>query len=679
VSAASLLGKLIQSHLVDGGGKPGDEIAIRIDQILHQDATGAMSFLQFEAMGLQRVQPRVVVQYADHQTLQNDTRHSDDHRFLESACRKFGAYYAKPGVGICHVVHLEQFSRPGESLLGSDSHTPHMGAVAMLAVGAGGIDVAVAMGGGPYVLPRPAIVRVDLLGQLRPWTTAKDVILELLRRLTVKGGIGKAFEFAGPGVATLTVPERATIANMGTELGLTCSAFASDEQTRDYFRRLGRLDEWRPLAADDGASYDERIEVDLSTLEPLVARPSQPDAVVPIGQVVGTPIEQVMIGSCTNSSFHDLAAVARIVRGRRVDSRVTCVLFPGSMQTAVELARAGYLTDLLAAGVVVSEATCGACPGYVHVPATGVRSIRSFNRNFRGRSGLRDDEVFLASPEVAAVAALTGQITDPRTLGIDPPGVELPERIERDRTMIVAPPASPLPADRAPLEGGPVVSEQSVPGGEPIELLKGPNFGLVPLGRPFGDALEAEVTIKLGDKISTDDISPAGAEAITFRTNVPKLAEYVFRRRDPEFVARAQAAGQSIVVAGEAYGQGSSREHAAITPMFLGVRAVIVKSIARIHRANLINWGVLPLEFVDEADYDRIEPGDRLRIDDPAGQLARGEVVDVCNLRSGGSFEARARLTERERTIVLAGGVLAHTKALAEGSARRDSRGEHAE
>jgi aconitate hydratase len=666
--ASSLVGKLIDDHLVDGGDRPGDEIAIRIDQILHQDATGAMSFLQFEAMGLERVRPRVVVQYADHQTLQNDSRHSDDHRFLESACRKFGAYYAKPGVGICHVVHLEQFSRPGESLLGSDSHTPHMGAVAMLALGAGGIDVAVAMGGGPYVLPRPAVVQVELRGQLRPWTTAKDVILELLRRLTVKGGIGKAFDFTGPGVATLTVPERATIANMGTELGLTCSTFPSDEQTRDYFRRLGRLDEWRPLAADEGAAYEDRLEVDLSALEPLVARPSQPDAVVPIGEVVGIPIEQVMIGSCTNSSFHDIAAVAKVVRGRRVDPRVTCVLFPGSMQTAIEIARKGYLADLMAAGIVVSEPTCGACPGYVHVPATGVRSIRSFNRNFRGRSGLREDEVFLASPEVAAASALTGCITDPRTLGIEPPGVELPERIERDRTMIVEPPPWPSSSDRAPLESNRVLVEEPGPGGEPVELLKGPNFGVVPLGKPFGAVLEAEVTIKLSDKISTDDISPAGAEAITFRTNVPKLAEYVFRRRDPDFVARALAAGESIVVGGDAYGQGSSREHAAITPMYLGVRAVIVKSMARIHRANLINWGVLPLEFVDPADYDRIEQGDRLRVDDPAGQLARGEVVEVRNLREGGTFRARTHLTERERTIALAGGVLAHTKALAERS-----------
>jgi len=635
--ASSLVNRLIEEHLVEGGRKPGDEIVLRIDQILHQDATGAMSFLQFEAMGLQRVRPRVVVQYADHQTLQNDSRHADDHRFLESACAKFGAYYAKPGVGICHVVHLEQFSRPGESLLGSDSHTPHMGAIAMLAFGAGGIDVAVAMGGGPYVLPRPAVTRVTLNGQLRPWSTAKDVILELLRRFTVKGGIGRAFEYAGPGVATLTVPERATIANMGTELGLTCSVFPSDDQTKDYFRRLGRADEWSPLAADDGATYDDEVILDLDAIEPLVARPSQPDAVVPIGEVAGTRIDQVMVGSCTNGSYHDIAAVARVVKNRRVDPRVTFVVFPGSMQTAVELARSGHLADLLAAGVVVSEPTCGSCPGYVHVPAAGTKSLRSFNRNFKGRSGLPGDEVFLSSPEVAAASALTGTITDPRQSEIGPPGVELPTKIERDRTMIVVPPADPTGR----------------------ELLKGPGFGPVPLGKAFGPTLEAAVTIKLGDKVSTDDISPAGSESITFRTNVPKLAEYVFRRRDPAFVSRAQQVGESIVVGGEAYGQGSSREHAAITPMHLGVRAVIVKSMARIHRANLINWGVLPLEFADPADYDDVEQGDRLLLE----RLGDATVL-VRNLRSGRVFEVRGEMTRRERAIVLAGGVLAHTRSL---------------
>lgn len=643
----SLVEKLIDAHLVEGGSHPGDEIALRIDQVLLQDATGAMAFLCFEAMGLERVQPRLVVQYADHQTLQNDGRHSDDHRYLESACRKFGAYYARPGVGICHVVQLEQFSVPGESILGSDSHTPHLGAVAMLAIGAGGIDVAVAMGGGPYVLPRPRVTRVNLIGKLRPWSTAKDVILELLRRLTVKGGIGRAFEYVGPGVATLTVPERATIANMGTELGLTCSVFPSDDQTRDYFRRLGRLDDWRPLQADADARYDDEITLDLSTIEPLVARPSQPDAVAPIAEVAGTTIQQVIVGSCTNSSYHDLVSVAKLLRGRQIDPSVTCVVFPGSFESTVELARNGYVADLMAAGVVVSEATCGACPGYVHVPAEGTRSLRTFNRNFRGRSGLRDDQVYLCSPEVAAASALTGRITDPRTLDLPAPDVELPEKLSAHQLLIVAPP----------------------PDGTSEELAKGSNIAAVPLGRAFGQRLEAEVVIRLGDKISTDDITPAGAEAITFRTNVPKLAEYVFRRVDPDFVRRAKAAGESVIVAGEAYGQGSSREHAAIAPMFLGVRAVIAKSLARIHRANLINWGILPLEFVDPADYDSIQAGDRLAIVDLPEQLGRGESIEVQNQRTRALIRCHASLTARERSIVLAGGVLAYTRQQTQGQA----------
>jgi aconitate hydratase len=636
----SLVDKLIDAHLVDGGTRPGDEIALRMDQVLLQDATGAMAFLCFEAMGLERVVPRIVVQYADHQTLQNDGRHSDDHRFLESACRAFGAYYAKPGVGICHVVHLEQFARPGESALGSDSHTPHLGAVAMLAIGAGGIDVAVGMGGGPYVLPRPSVTRVNLRGRLRPWSTAKDVILELLRRYTVKGGIGRAFEYGGPGVATLTVPERATIANMGTELGLTFSVFPSDDQTADYFRRLGRPSDWVAQAPDDDAHYDDEIDVDLGAIAPLVARPSQPDAVVPISDVVGTPIEQVVIGSCTNGSYHDLAAVARIVRGRSVHPRVTCVLFPGTFEAGLELTRAGHVADLMAAGVVVSEATCGACPGYVHVPAQGTRSLRTFNRNFRGRSGLREDQVYLCSPEVAAVSALAGQIVDPRATDIEPPGVELPAEMAARRLLLVPPSGD---AGRG-------------------ELIKGPNIEAVPLGRPFGDRLEAQVAIVLGDKVSTDDITPAGAEAITFRTNVPKLAEYVFRRVDPEFVARAKSVENSVIVGGEAYGQGSSREHAAIAPMYLGVRMVIAKSLARIHRANLINWGILPFELADPTDYARIAQGDWLEVADVAGQLERGSLVVAHNRRTGAAISLRANLTARERSVVLAGGVLAFTR-----------------
>ena len=641
----SLINKLIASHLVEGGSRPGNEIALRIDQVLLQDALGTMAFLQFEAMGFSRVKPRVVVQYADHQTLQTDSRHTDDHRFLQSACRKYGAYYGRPGVGICHVVHLEQFAVPGETLLGTDSHTPHCGAVGMLAIGAGGMDVAVAMGGAPYVVPRPAIVEIHLTGRLGPWCTAKDVILELLRRLTVNGGLGRAFEFTGPGVQTLSLPERITIINMGTELGHTTSVFPSDEATRDFFERLGRPGDWRPIGPDPDATYDDRLDLDLSTVEPLVALPSQPDKVVPIGEVAGTPIEQVMVGSCTNGSYSDIAAVARLLKGRRVHPDVTCVIFPGSHQALALLAREGYVADLMEAGVLVSEATCGACPGYVHVPAAGTRSLRAFNRNFRGRSGLRDDQVYLASPEVAAVSAVTGKITDPRTFGAEPSGVLLPVRLPGDQLLITPPD----------------------PAGESAPLLKGPNLGGVPLGRAFEEILEAEVLIRLGDKVSTDDITPAGAEAITFRTNIPKMADYAFKRVDPEFVARAKAAGQGLIVGGETYGQGSSREHAAIVPMYLGVRAVLAKSFARIHRANLINWGVLPLEFAEPAGYDAVQQGDRVRFDSLLSQARAGAEVTARNVTTGVALRLRCTLTPREREIVLDGGVLAHTKTRAGG------------
>jgi aconitate hydratase len=642
----SLVNKLIAAHLVEGGERSGDEIALRIDQVLLQDALGTMAFLQFEAMGFSRVKPRVVVQYADHQTLQTDSRHTDDHRFLQSACRKFGAYYGRPGVGICHVVHLEQFAVPGETLLGTDSHTPHCGAVGMLAIGAGGMDVAVAMGGGPYVFARPAVVGVHLTGRLRPWCTAKDVILELLCRLTVNGGVGKAFEFTGPGVATLSLPERITIVNMGTELGHTTSVFPSDEVTRDYFARLGRPGDWRPIGPDPDVRYDDRIELDLSMVEPLVALPSQPDRVVPVGEVAGTPIQQVMVGSCTNGSYSDIAAVARLLKGRRVHPEVTCVIFPGSHQALTLLAREGHVADLLAAGALVSEATCGACPGYVHVPAAGTRSLRAFNRNFRGRSGLKDDQVYLASPEVAAASAVTGEITDPRRFGAEPAGVLLPSGLPGDRLLIVPPD----------------------PEGEGAELWKGPHLGEVPLGRSFGETLEAEVLICLGDKVSTDDIIPAGAEAITFRSNIPKMAEYVFRRADPEFVARARAAGQGLIVGGEAYGQGSSREHAAIAPMVLGVRAVLARSFARIHRANLINWGVLPLEFADPAGHAALRQGDLVRFESLATQVRAGAEVSARNATTGATVRLRCTLTPREREIVLGGGVLAHTKARAIGA-----------
>lgn len=634
MAGRTLSDRLLDEHLVEGSRQPGAEVAIRIDQVLLQDATGAMAFLQFEAMGLDRLVPRLTVAYADHQTLQSDGRHTDDHRFIESASARYGAWFARPGAGICHVVHLERFSRPGESLLGSDSHTPHMGSVGMLAIGAGGIDVAIAMGGGPYILTRPPVTRVWLEGALPAWSTAKDAGLELLRRLSVKGGIGKAFEYAGPGLERLSVPERATLANLGTELGLTFSVFPSDLVTRDHFRRLGRPEEWRPLQPDEDAAYADEIRLDLTRVEPVVSAPSQPDRVVGISEVAGTAVQQVVVGSCTNGSYEDLAAVARIVAGRHVKGDVSAVVFPGSQAVLAQLAAGPHLAELINAGVVISEPTCGACPGYVHVPAEGTVSLRSFNRNFKGRSGLLDDRVYLCSPEVAAVSMLTGAITDPRRSGI---GAAPPEQ------------AGACPPDPGLLKPPPRA-------GERVELVRGSNMAGVPVGEPFGKTLEAVVAIKLGDKISTDDITPAGAEAITFRTNVPKLAEFVFRRLDPGFAARAKEAGRSIVVAGEAYGQGSSREHAAMAPMQLGVRAVLARSFARIHQANLVNWGILPLRFADPADYDDVEAGDRL--------LVHG-LERVHNRRSGRTYAVAADLSERERRTVLAGGVLAQTKSLA--------------
>ncbi len=636
----ALTDKILEMHLAEGGSNPGDEIGIRVDQVLLQDPLGTMAFLQFEAMGLPRVRAPLVVQYADHNVLQFDFRNTDDHRFLQTACRKYGVHYSKPGNGICHQVHLENFALPGQTLLGCDSHTPHCGSVGMLAIGAGGLDVAVAMGGGLYHFPRPQVVRLLLHGRLRPWVSAKDVALELLRRLSVKRGLGKLFEYAGPALAHLTVPERATIANMGTEMGLTASLFPSDEVTRDFFARINRAADWRPLAPDPDATYAETIEVDLGTIEPMVACPSQPDNVVPVGAVAGIRVEQVMVGSCTNGSYTDLATFAQALKGRRVHPEVTCVVFPASRQALEALARDGLLADLIAAGAIVSEASCGACPGYGHVPASGSKSLRAFNRNFRGRSGLDEDQVYLCSPEVAAISATRGAIADPRELGAAPPLLQ-PERLPGDRREIVPP----------------------APEGEAAEVIKGPNIGPVPMGRPFGETEVGEVLIQVGDKISTDDIIPAGAQAIRFRSNIPTLADFVFARRDPEFAARAKAKGGGFVVGGEMYGQGSSREHAAICPMFLGVRAVLAKSFARIHHANLVNWGVLPLEFTDPVDYQQVAAGQVLEVGGLGVGLLRGDPLPVLNRTTGHRFQARTSLTPRQREILKAGGVLAHTAA----------------
>ena len=632
----SLTRKLIESHLVAGKPVIGEEVSLAVDQVLLTDTNGTLPWLQFEAMGFTRVIPPRVVTYIDHNVYQVDSRNSDDHRYLQTASRKYGAVFSKPGNGICHQVHMETYSIPGQTLLGTDSHTPLCGAAGMLAIGAGGLDVAVALGGGPYSFTMPAVVRVWLTGQLRPWVTAKDVILELLRRLSVRGGSGKIFEYGGPGLASLLAAQRMTIANMGAELTLTTSVFPSDDVTRSFLTRLNRGGDWRPATPDEDAEYDDQIELDLGSMGPLIALPGSPDRVVPIEEVAGTPVDQVMVGSCTNGSWHDMSSVTGVLRGRRVHSSISFVLFPGSHRILETMAREGLLADLLATGALVSESTCGSCAGIGHVPAAGTRSLRAFNRNFPGRSGVKGDEVYLCSSLVAAASARTGTITAPRTLGT-PPDVQLPPRFAASEAGFVAPDS-----------GG--------------EVLRGPNIKPVPLGEPVAPALDASVLLKLGDKVSTDDISPAGAAVLVFRSNVPAIAEHCFKYVDADFVARAKAAGRGIIVGGEIYGQGSSREAAAVGPMHLGIRAVIVKSFARIHRANLINWGIVPLTFDDPAAYDTIERDDRLHLPDLRAALKAGTRVTIANQRTGATFTTSCLLTPRERDILLAGGVLAYTK-----------------
>ena len=637
--ALSLTRKLIEAHLVSGRAVAGEEIGIGVDQVLLTDTNGTQAWLQFEALGFPRVVPARAVTYIDHQVYQTDSRNTDDHQYLQTVSRKYGATFSKLGNGICHQVHMESFSVPGQTLLGTDSHTPLCGAAGMLAIGAGGLDVAVAMGGGPYSFRMPAVVRVWLTGALQPWVTAKDVILELLRRLTVRGGAGKIFEYDGPGLPSLLAAQRMTIANMGAELGLTTSVFASDEVTRSFLTRLGRGEDWRPVAADVDATYDDQIELDLSAIVPLVALPGSPDRVVPVSEVAGTPIDQVMVGSCTNGSWHDMSSVVGVVRDKQVHPSISFVVFPGSHRILETMAREGLLADLLATGATVSEPTCGSCAGIGHVPAAGTKSLRAFNRNFPGRSGVKGDEIYLCSSVVAAASALTGVITDPRTLGVEP-GVTLPAKFAASVAGFVAPDG----------QG---------------EVVRGPNIKPVPLGEAVAEDLEAPVLLKLGDKVSTDDISPAGSAVLVFRSNVPAIAEHCFKYIDPRFADRARAAGSSILVAGETYGQGSSREAAVMGPMYLGVRAVIVKSFARIHRANLINWGVVPLVFDDPAAADGIERDDRLRLVGLRAALAAGRSVTVENTRTGARFTTSCVLTPRERDILLAGGILAHTKGKA--------------
>ncbi len=629
--------KIVAAHLVSGRMEPGAEIALRMDQTLTQDATGTMAWLQFEAMGVPRVKTDLSVSYVDHNTLQMGFRNPDDHRFLRTAAARFGAVFSAPGTGICHQLHLENFAVPGATLLGSDSHTPTGGGMGSLAMGAGGLSVALAMAGQPYSLTMPRIVRVRLTGRLTGWATAKDIILHLLGLLTVKGGVGKVFEYAGPGVATLGVPDRATITNMGAELGATTSIFPSDDVTRAFLRAQGREQDWRELAADADATYDETIDIDLSALEPLVAQPHMPDRVTPVAKLAGLKVDQVAIGSCTNSSYADLKRVARVLAGRRTCPATDVSISPGSKQVLRMLAAEGLLTDLLDSGARLLECACGPCIGMGGSPVSGGVSVRTFNRNFEGRSGTRDGKVYLVSPVTAAQAALHGEFTDPAGWGTPPAQPELPERAPSIRHLFVDPPAD----------------------GSSVEVLRGPNIVALETFPPLDDTVEAAVVIKLGDNITTDHIMPAGAEITALRSNVPAIAEHVFGRVDAGFAARARAAGNGIIVAGENYGQGSSREHAALAPRHLGVRAVLARSLARIHRANLVNFGILPLLFVRPEDYDSIPAGAAVTI--PAATLTPGGEVPL-RVRGVGDIAARNDLSPKELEIIRAGGLLNYVR-----------------
>lgn len=636
----NLTQKIIGSHLVSGTMTPGSEIGLRIDQTLTQDATGTMAWLQFEALGIPRVKTDISLSYVDHNTLQMNFRNPDDHRFLRTVAAKFGGVYSGPGTGICHQLHLENFAKPGATLVGSDSHTPTAGGICSLAMGAGGLSVALAMAGEPYYIPMPKVVRVFLTGALTGWASAKDVILELLRRRTVKGGVGRVFEYAGPGVATLSVPERATIANMGAELGATGTLFPSDGVTRAFLKAMGREADWRELGPDADAAYDEEEAIDLSTLVPLAAQPHMPDRVVPVAELDGLPVEQVCIGSCTNSSYADLKLVAQILGGHRINPGTDAMISPGSKQVLTMLAQEGLLEPLISSGARLLECSCGPCIGSGGAPVTAGVSARTFNRNFEGRSGTKDAKVYLVSPLTAAQAALNGKFTDPATWGTPPAKPELPADPPSIRHLFVFPPEN----------------------GDAVEVLRGPNIVALekfPRLDASGDVLEASVVIRLGDNITTDHIMPAGAEILALRSNIPAISEHVFVRVDPDFVKRAravsEAGGNGVIVAGENYGQGSSREHAALAPRHLGVRAVIALSMARIHRANLVNFGILPLVFVNREDYAKVAQGADIRI--PLAEITPGGVTNI-EIAGVGVLPVRNDLSAAELDIIRSGGLL---------------------
>lgn len=632
--------KLISAHLVSGDLTPGGEIAIRTDQTLTQDSTGTMAYLQLEAMGTEQVKTKRSVAYIDHNMLQSGFENADDHKYIQTVAAKHGIWFSRPGNGICHQVHLERFSVPGQTLLGSDSHTPTCGAAGMLAIGAGGLDVAVAMGGGAYYLAMPKICKVELTGALRPMVTAKDVILEVLRRLSVKGGVGKIMEYSGEGLKTLSVPERATIANMGAELGATTTVFPSDEVTRAFFKAQGREDDWSELMPDPDAEYDEEISIDLSALHPLAAMPHSPDNVAPVSEKAGIKIDQVAIGSCTNSSYADMMKVAEILDGHTVAPNVSLVISPGSRQVLTMLASNGALAKMVAAGARVLECACGPCIGMGQAPATDAVSLRTFNRNFCGRSGTASASVWLVSPETAAVSAITGVLTDPETWApVEKPA--LPERFAADDSMVLAPAADP----------------------DAVEVVRGPNIKPFPKAQAPAETIEGKVLIKLGDNITTDHIMPSNAKLLPYRSNVPYLSEFCLTPCDAGFPARAKENGGGFIVAGQNYGQGSSREHAALAPLYLGVKGVVALGFARIHRANLINNGILPLCLEDEADYEALSLGDEITIDRVHEQIAAAARGEGVTLRCGDrEIKVRMTITPRQRDILLAGGLLNYTR-----------------
>ncbi len=633
--------KLIKSHLVSGEMIPGTEIGLKIDQTLTQDATGTMAYLEFEAMGVERVRTELSVAYIDHNTLQTGFENADDHRFIQSVAKKRGLRYSRPGNGICHQVHLERFGKPGKTLIGSDSHTPTGGGIGMLAIGSGGMDVAVAMGGGTYYIPMPNVVKVNLTGKLSPWVAAKDVILEVLRIMSVKGGVGRIIEYGGEGVKTLSVPERATITNMGAELGATTSVFPSDENTKAFLAAQGREEDWTELKADDDAEYEKVIDIDLSTLAPLAAMPHMPDNVKSVTEIGKIKVDQVCIGSCTNSSLLDMLKVAAILKGKKVHPDVSLSIAPGSKQVLTMLSLNGALADMIGAGARILESACGPCIGMGQSPNSNGISLRTFNRNFEGRSGTADAGIYLVSPEVAAASALTGVLTDPRTIG-DFPEIEMPDTFLVNDNMVE------LPA--------------SVEEADSVEIKYGPNIKPFPTSVALPNSIEAKAVLKVGDNITTDHIMPAGAKILPYRSNIPYLSNFCFRQCDEHFAENCKREGSGMIIGGANYGQGSSREHAALVPLYLGIKCVITKSFARIHCANLINAGIIPFTFKNSDDYDKIDQNDLLFLPDVKAEISEGKEVKLVNKTKSEEYILCYDLSDRQRDMILAGGLLNYTR-----------------